>query len=75
MVKTRVGICAGLVAVAPVVTAAAPAAAQAKEPRRYVSTAFAVNMGAGPNAGTVDIVIGRSETPADVQGEPEVVLE
>jgi hypothetical protein len=59
MLKTLVGICLGLVVIALVVAAAAPAAAQAEKPKVYRFTAFAINMGAGPNAGTVDIAIER----------------
>ena len=49
---------AALVAIAAVV----PVAAQDKKPERYIFTAFAVNMGSGPNAGVVDIALERLST-------------
>lgn len=46
-----------IVAAAVLTALAAPAAAQEPKPVRF--TAFAVNLGSGPNAGTVDIVLER----------------
>ncbi|MCX6550919.1 MAG: hypothetical protein NTY02_07925 [Acidobacteria bacterium] len=41
------------------VTAVVPLAAQDKKPERYIFSAFAVNMGSGPNAGVIDIALER----------------
>jgi hypothetical protein len=59
MLKMRVAMCAGLVAAALVVAAVVPTAAQGEKPKTYRFTAIAMNLGAGPNAGTVDFAIER----------------
>ena len=68
---------ASALCLAVVVAAAAvvPVAAQDKKPERYIFTAFAINMGSGPNAGAVDIAIERLSTDEERAGLIAVFME
>ena len=70
VIATAVGL-AALVAIAAVV----PVAAQDKKPERYIFSAFAINMGSGPNAGAVDIAIERLSTDEERAGLIAVFME
>jgi len=68
MSKTRVAMLSGITLAAVVVATVAPAAAQDAKPKTFRFTAIAMNMGAGPNAGLVDINIERLSSDEERAG-------